>query len=719
MRKWPVIAALLTLFFLPEAALAAAQPGDLIKLANGAAVYYLGQDHRRYVFPDAKTYQSWYDDFSAVKTIGVDEMAALQIGGNVTHRPGVRMVKIQTDPKTYAVDRGGTLRWVADEAIAARLYGPGWSKKIDDVPDAFFANYKLGAPITDASSYDPASAAATPDISADKMLTTAPPSNFGPPSLTVELPSDAKSRVLIQGAQNAALASFVFRAGSAPVTVTSAAFRSYIDLQEGGFVGFHAGSDTKNQMTTYVRDHFPSAVLYDASGTLLAGPAPIDPSGRAAFHGFSLVVPAGESRVVTLKGDLSRNVDLGLNPDLVAFDVDDAGRDVAAHDAAGAIVSASGTKLNGGDKPAIILTLKSHGAVDFAWSGAVGTAIAGNAATLGSLAIAAHDDDYDLKTLSFIVIGQIHSLSALHLQVSKADGTFETFTAPYANNVTFSGLSIHLPRDRTTTLVLSGAVPTRERGADHDDEIRVDFSQAAPMELAAESTGDRYHETQFGSYGLTSSSFRSDLQVLYTTLAAARTLDSPSGDLPRDQSSPVLKFSFAADPAGAARLQHLAFKLTPGDAGTRGTPNDALENWANLNGNFYSATKVAKLRSSVDGYGTIIGQDTTVFIRYSIVHYGVKNTSPSSIESAQGDYGLIEYLFGDGHEFVIPAGQTVTFLLALDTVQFAPAPHNLDVQMLGGADFAWIDTGTGFYNTTYSGASIRGLPTPISTLTVL
>jgi hypothetical protein len=57
------------------------------------------------------------------------------------------MVKIQTDPKVYAVDANGALRWVPDEWTAKRLYGDDWNKKIDDLSDAFFADYSIGEPV--------------------------------------------------------------------------------------------------------------------------------------------------------------------------------------------------------------------------------------------------------------------------------------------------------------------------------------------------------------------------------------------------------------------------------------------------------------------------------------------------------------------------------------------------------------------------------------------
>lgn len=127
--------------------------GDLIKSASGLSVYYYGADGKRYVFPNEKTYKTWYSDFSGVKEISDVELGGITIGGNVTYKPGVKMVKITTDPKVYAVSAGGVLRWVSTEAIAASLYGADWASKIDDIPDAFFINYTVGEPIISSSQY--------------------------------------------------------------------------------------------------------------------------------------------------------------------------------------------------------------------------------------------------------------------------------------------------------------------------------------------------------------------------------------------------------------------------------------------------------------------------------------------------------------------------------------------------------------------------------------
>lgn len=175
------------------------QAGDLIRGASFPAVYYYGADGFRYVFPNDKTYFTWYKNFSTVKYISDAEMGTIQIGGNVTYKPGVKMLKINSDPKTYAVDAGGTLRWVTSEAAAVALYGSSWNKMIDDVPDAFFSNYKHdGADVGQASDFDEASITShASDIDRDKGL-KAPTAvsivngSFSPSTITISVGTAVK-----------------------------------------------------------------------------------------------------------------------------------------------------------------------------------------------------------------------------------------------------------------------------------------------------------------------------------------------------------------------------------------------------------------------------------------------------------------------------------------------------------------------------------------------
>ena len=147
----------LVLSILPMTQTTAAEDltGKVIKLEGSSTLYYVAADGKRYVFPNANTYNTWFADFSDVRVVTEAELSAYQLGGNIRYRPGVILVKIQTDPKVYAVGKNGTLRWLKNESIARQLYGDFWSKMIDDISAAFFANYTLGTDIISTQDFDP------------------------------------------------------------------------------------------------------------------------------------------------------------------------------------------------------------------------------------------------------------------------------------------------------------------------------------------------------------------------------------------------------------------------------------------------------------------------------------------------------------------------------------------------------------------------------------
>jgi len=136
----------------PAVSAATLSAGTLIK-ASGAAVYYYAADGKRYTFPTESTYKTWYSDFSGVMSIKDDELAAIDLAGNVVVRAGTKLVKITTVPKVFAVSPKGKLSWVKTEAAAKALYGNDWAKRIIDVPDGFWTNYTDSAIQLDGTVY--------------------------------------------------------------------------------------------------------------------------------------------------------------------------------------------------------------------------------------------------------------------------------------------------------------------------------------------------------------------------------------------------------------------------------------------------------------------------------------------------------------------------------------------------------------------------------------
>lgn len=141
-----VLILVLSVLVLQVPTVSAIETGDLVKISDNAAVYYIAGT-QRYIFPHSNVYYTWYKDFSSVKTITLAELQTYTIGGNITVRPGTKLIKIQSDPSVYAVSSGGILHKIDSEARAAALYGPEWVKRVIDVSDAFFVNYMIGSPV--------------------------------------------------------------------------------------------------------------------------------------------------------------------------------------------------------------------------------------------------------------------------------------------------------------------------------------------------------------------------------------------------------------------------------------------------------------------------------------------------------------------------------------------------------------------------------------------
>ncbi len=331
----------------------AASDGDLIKMDGSSAVYYLNGG-KRYVFPNQKTFMTWYPNFDSVVTVSQSEMEGYPLGGNVTYRPGTRLVKITTVPTVYAVEPGGVLRSILSEANAEALYGSAWNTMIDDVPDSFFVNYTVGADLT-AGMY-PTGTLVKEEGSATTYYidgTTRRPiatgeafdaNNFNWSYLvTTTSLSGYTDGTSITGAESALTTvagsgGGTSAAGSVDVALassTAAAATIIGDDSEGAqamvpfvTVNFTAPSSGDVVVTNlkYKRTGISSDTdvetlyIYDGNKFLAEGGS--ISSGYVTFNDATglFTVPAGTTKAITLKGDVKENVSAGKT---VAFQLED------------------------------------------------------------------------------------------------------------------------------------------------------------------------------------------------------------------------------------------------------------------------------------------------------------------------------------------------------------------------------------------------------------
>lgn len=127
---------------------AAVFPSDVVagNLVRGstAAVYFVSSDGKRHGFPNVTIFSGWYPDFSAVKQISDAALASLPLGKNVMMRSGTHLIKIISNPKVYAVEPDGTIRWIPSEETARTLYGTAWAQRVRDVDATLFGDYVEG-----------------------------------------------------------------------------------------------------------------------------------------------------------------------------------------------------------------------------------------------------------------------------------------------------------------------------------------------------------------------------------------------------------------------------------------------------------------------------------------------------------------------------------------------------------------------------------------------
>lgn len=122
--------------------------GSLLALegVDGAAVYYIGSDGMKYVFPDPKTYATWYPNFDNVVRVSVSELDMYADGGAVTYRPGTKLITHENTAKVYAVTPGGEYCHIPSEEVAIAIYGEDWGSMVQDVIPGFFSSsYSDGA----------------------------------------------------------------------------------------------------------------------------------------------------------------------------------------------------------------------------------------------------------------------------------------------------------------------------------------------------------------------------------------------------------------------------------------------------------------------------------------------------------------------------------------------------------------------------------------------
>ncbi|OGL66333.1 hypothetical protein A2856_01390 [Candidatus Uhrbacteria bacterium RIFCSPHIGHO2_01_FULL_63_20] len=396
----------------------AAVAGDRIKGTTLSTVYYLASDGARYAFPNEKTYMTWFSDFSGVQTMSDSALAAIPLAGNVVYRPGSNWIKIQSDPKTYAVTPQGQIRWIETEAVAVGLAGANWNQFINDVADVFFVDYSVGASLTSAgSAYNGALVSSGGNNyliwnGQKRMVTSAGFSANRYQSRFLLSGSGINLAGITAGADvsgaEAALGDAaqlgggvtgglsVSLASDTPASVTVPEGAASVPFTKFKLTA-NAGSVTINQIVVTlggvgVVGNIDEVYLYKGDARLTDGRSVNSSTRQATFTGLGLSMAAGESLYLTVRADMTAAVTGG---DTASFGIN-ASSDVSGTATVSGAFPVMGNAMSLSGTPAGTVEVDKNGTVS-------NPTIGEDGAVIGKFTIAAEDEDASIKQITLNV----------------------------------------------------------------------------------------------------------------------------------------------------------------------------------------------------------------------------------------------------------------------------------------------------------------------------
>ena len=638
-----------------EAKAATLTAGNLIK-GSSPAVYYLGQDGRRYVFLNEKIYKSWYSGFSQVKTISDAELGKITSGGNRLYKPGVRLLKLPSRPEVYEVTEYGVLGWLVNPETAVSRYGANWENLIDDLPEVFFSDYRLGAAMGET---------APAPVQAPKKQT-------GPGSLVIFLSPDIVSASYVKKSTAVPAAAFRFTAGrGSDIKITDLTLNGYVDEAQGN-PDFGRGGDADDESILYLKDLAANVYLYDENDNLVAGPVAPAFEGQVYFRNFEWIVPAGASEDLIVKVDFAPGAPF-LNNDRFSFDIINAPADVASQDQKGDYVAAVGEKPNGGDNPRVIITIAQSGVLTVETdAGTPDSAIV----SMGQkniefswLKFNAEEEDFSVKNISLADISSNYDRSIKKIWISYpiADGSIETKEGDlWIGEVAFRNINFYVPKGGAVLKVLAD-IKTSTEGAESGDAPGFNLLEK-DFEAYGQTSEVIFTKNSFGlGYLKNKTKIPSQMSIRKTRLDASLNPETPIGSAGRGFTR-MLKFDLRADAAGPAKIKELTFKINPSDVHTEGQDNDLLEKLVDIAADYGNNIGHGDLHFA-ENPDTPLGEGYSGDIFYGIYDASIRtvDATPAGLETEDGDYGLLKFTFNYGSEIVIPAGGTRTLIFELNT----------------------------------------------------
>lgn len=542
---------------------------------SGAAVYYIGSDGMKYVFPDVKTYNSWYENFDNVVRVSVAELDMYADGGAVSVRPGTKLITHENTAKIYAIEPGGVARWIPTAEVAEALYGANWGSRVMDVIPGFFSSsYTAGSDLSNtlptgtiameqggSTYYYISNGTKRPFSSMDAFEAN----NFNLDNVLVTSLSSYSAGTSITG-EEIALSGYmaaeggnevvsgnltVSLAANTPASTTLVKGQALADLAHFNFSASNAGSVTvrtlKVKRVGVSEDaDLTSIYLYDGSNRLTDNVSVSN--NYATFNDASglFTIPAGTTKTISVKANIYSSANAGST---VALEVE----------AAGDVTSNSSSV--GGSFPVMGNT---H---TIATATLAGVALAGTTYPTAST-VDAGETEYTVWKNSVSVTQRSASLEYLRLRNvgSIANNDLQNLKL-FVDGVQAGTSQATLDSDGYVTFDLTGSPVTLTTGT-RVIEVRADIvgGSSKTFQMSLRYAVDVVvKDTQYNAYVTASGTLpasATSATVNSGSLTVTKMTDSPSGNVQKDASGVTLASYELKAYGESIKIEHLRVTAT-------------------------------------------------------------------------------------------------------------------------------------------------------------
>ncbi len=381
--------------------------------------------------------------------------------------------------------------------------------------------------------------------------------------LDLALAGTPVSQSYVRGSQNVDLVGFNFTAGQGgDAKVSSITTTTYYSDSSTG-TAFAVGATASSR--------FLSLKLIDKATGNQVGTAQAVSStnGTSVFSGLDITVPAGQTKTIVVRGDMTNNTLAASNFEYYKVDVASSGNVTSADTKGNSItITTSGSTYSAANSgtatgTGTIVTVMGTGAITVAKAPndtesqqQIVLAGASNV-PLAKFRVTASNEDLKMNKARFTVAaGAVDSLNALTLWdgPTQLAGPVIVSSAGVAD---FYNINFSVPKDTSKVLTVKGNLNTIAAGADSGDEILVTFDSDDNFEVVGTSPGS---STQLTSYTTEASGNTMTLRKTKPTIA----LVNPSSTKLVTGTVELARLNITADAAEQLAVEHitLSFALT-------------------------------------------------------------------------------------------------------------------------------------------------------------